>query len=136
VAYRQVIYDLYGRRGGSPAIRFGDPSFGPLIATDDPTTCYRGCSAGAGGLCVVEDGTVLPCRRLPVPVGSVARGTLAEIYHTAPLLRDLRRRELGEPCGTCEDRDVCGGNRCLAYQATGDPLAGDRACIHMPFEEG
>jgi len=130
-AYRKVVYGLYGRRHGAPAIRLGDPFFGPLIATDDPETRYRGCSAGHGGLCVVEDGTVYPCRRLPLAVGAIATQTLTEIYDSAPLLVALRRREFGDPCGGCEDAGLCGGGRCLAFAATGDPLAGDPGCIHM-----
>jgi AdoMet-dependent heme synthase len=147
-AYRRVVYELYGRRHGAPAIRLSDPCFGPLIATDDPETPYRGCSAGYGGLCVVEDGTVYPCRRLPVPVGRVAAAgptaspgraaagrTLRRLYESAPLLLALRRRRFGKPCGDCEDIAVCGGDRCLALAATGDPLAGDHDCIHIDAEE-
>ena len=45
-----------------------------------------GCAAGVSGLTLLPDGTVTPCRRLPIPIGNVGRESLREIWATSPVL--------------------------------------------------
>lgn len=47
-------------------------------------------------------------------------------------LRDPGR--LGGRCGRCEYRERCGGSRARAFALTGDPLAEDPGCAHVPAE--
>ncbi len=127
--YRRLIYSLYSLRTDHPKIGLRDPFFGVLMSTHRNGTSFRGCSAGISGLCVTETGDIYPCRRLPIPLGNIQQATLADVYLDHPLLRKLRKRDLSGGCGTCEHRTYCGGSRCVAFGATGDPLAEDPGCI-------
>ena len=49
-----------------------------------------GCAAGVSGLTIMPDGTVVPCRRLPVPLGNVRKDSLREIWSSSKVLNDLR----------------------------------------------
>jgi len=103
--------------------------FRTLQAHGIPAAPYR-CNAGRGLLAVLPDGTVLPCRRMPIPVGRLGRDSLEEIYEEAPPLRELRddhRIPLG--CEACEWRESChGGLRCLSHACTGDIYRADPQC--------
>lgn len=87
------------------------------------------CSAGMAGLCILEDGTVLPCRRLPIPLGNVLHDSLFEIWYTSPVLWQLRDRSgIKGKCRDCEYASRCGGCRAMAYAVTGDHLEADPQC--------
>ncbi len=90
---------------------------------------YR-CNAGRGLLALMPEGTVFPCRRMPIPVGRLGRDSFEEIYREAPLLRALRNKRMiavgCEHCAWCESCN--GGLRCLAYACTGTPFRADPQC--------
>lgn len=89
---------------------------------------YR-CSAGAELITIMPDGSVLPCRRMPINVGNLWQLPLAEIYHQAPQLRQLREFTAPPECQSCLYRTNCrGGLRCLAYAQYNDPYRADPAC--------
>ena len=85
------------------------------IAFDENGTELLGapCIIGRDGLCIMPDGTVLPCRRFPIPVGN--------------LLRDPLQENLKGKCGRCGIED-CRGCRSLALALTSDPFAEDPHC--------
>lgn len=87
------------------------------------------CSIGLDGLCILPDATVLPCRRLPIPIGNLKRDSLAKIWFTSNLLWQIRdKRNLKGKCRTCEFIPRCSGCRAMAYACTGDHLAEDPQC--------
>lgn len=89
---------------------------------------YR-CSAGAELITIMPDGSVLPCRRMPINVGNLWQRPLTEIYHQAPQLRQLREFTAPQECQFCLFRTNCrGGLRCLAYALHNDPYRADPAC--------
>jgi radical SAM protein with 4Fe4S-binding SPASM domain len=90
---------------------------------------YR-CSAGHELITVMPDGTVFPCRRLPIPAGNLFRSSLTKIYLKSEILRDLRDpTRIVNGCEACEHAGKCGGGlRCLAYAMTGDPYRADPGC--------
>ena len=90
---------------------------------------YR-CAAGGSLICVMANGDLVPCRRMPIPVGNVLERPLREIYRESPLLIALRDGERrGEGCGGCFYARLCGGGlRCLSYALTGDPFGKDPGC--------
>lgn len=100
-----------------------------------------GCSAGVSGITILPDGTLLPCRRLDVPVGNLRTDSLREVWATSELLRALRdRSSYGGACGECPRWDSCRGCRAIAYAHTkclghADPLAEDPQCFIYP-EDG
>jgi radical SAM protein with 4Fe4S-binding SPASM domain len=88
------------------------------------------CTAGDTLLTLMPDGTVYPCRRMPIAVGNVRKQSLAEIYQAAPLLRELRDRDrVSSGCEGCSHHRRCrGGLKCLSYAVTGDPFQRDPGC--------
>lgn len=92
-----------------------------------------GCSAGVS-ICVVgAQGDVRPCPSLEVGVGNIREESLSEIWSSAAVLRNLRCRDnLRGRCGECEYRNICGGCRAAAFQASGDYLGEDPKCWYVP----
>lgn len=88
------------------------------------------CTAGDSLITVLANGDVLPCRRMPIPVGNLRRLSLRQIYDESALFQELRdRHRLSEACQACAYSTACrGGLRCLSYAVTGDPFATDPGC--------
>ncbi|MCG2896231.1 MAG: TIGR04053 family radical SAM/SPASM domain-containing protein [Acidilobus sp.] len=105
-----------------------------LMGEPGPQALFEtsGTRDGKGIIFISHDGMVYPSGFLPVPVGSVRKGRLVDIYRGSPLLRRLRAAELRGRCGACEFREVCGGSRARAFAYYGDPLAEDPACAYRP----
>lgn len=105
-----------------------------LMGEPGPQALFEtsGTRDGKGVIFISHDGMVYPSGFLPVPVGSVRKGRLVDIYRGSPLLRRLRAAELRGRCGACEFREICGGSRARAFAYYGDPLAEDPACAYRP----
>ncbi len=94
-----------------------------------------GCSAGVSGLTFLADGTIVPCRRMPIPIGNLRTDPLREVWAMSPVLEALRdRKRYKGRCGSCERWDACRGCRAIAYavsRARGDDdfLAEDPQCF-------
>lgn len=87
------------------------------------------CSIGNDSICILPDATVLPCRRLPIPIGNLKEDSLFKIWYTSPLLWEIRNKNnLKGNCKDCEYIPRCGGCRAMAYSVTGDYLAEDPQC--------
>jgi radical SAM protein with 4Fe4S-binding SPASM domain len=96
--------------------------------------CYAncgttGCSIGLNGLCILQNGDVLPCRRLPIVLGNIRKDSIYTIWTRSTLLAQCRERHLNGACATCRLRMKCGGCRGIAHAFTGDPLATDPQCF-------
>jgi radical SAM protein len=92
-----------------------------------------GIVAGDGFAFVSHTGDVYPSGFLPEAAGNVREDDLVDRYRHSELFTELRDRDaLSGKCGACEFRHVCGGSRSRAYAATGDPLASDPLCPHVP----
>lgn len=118
----------------------GDPMAAQMnvaAPADDDTNAFPagGCAAGVSGLTILADGTVTPCRRLPIALGKVGENSLREIWATSPVLEQLRNKNLYRgKCGKCPRWSACRGCRAIAYasaQAQGKPdfLAPDPQCF-------
>ncbi len=101
-----------------------------LLLRDDRRGTYHGCMAGREAGAILANGTVSPCERLPVGVGSVRDSSFVEVWSGAPLLAGFRtpRGHLDGTCATCEYLERCRGCRAVAHAVHGDPLAGDPGC--------
>jgi len=87
------------------------------------------CSIGLDNLTIMHDGTVLPCRRLNVPIGNLKCDTLEKIWFTSDLLWQIAdKHNLKGKCNSCEFIPRCSGCRAVAYACTGDYLAEDPQC--------
>lgn len=90
------------------------------------------------GLCVVPDGTVLPCHAAQsitsLRFETVHEKSLGEIWSEGPAFRAYRGTGwMPEPCQSCDrkTRDW-GGCRCQAFAWTGDAGATDPVCSKTP----
>jgi AdoMet-dependent heme synthase len=125
---RELLRDLYNTFFSFDArglqIVTGDPVASQLNepAVNDGETPFPsgGCAAGISGLTILPDGTVTPCRRLPVPIGNVKKDSLREIWATSDVLHGLRdkSRYTGK-CGECSKWSACRGCRAIAFAFSG-----------------
>jgi radical SAM protein with 4Fe4S-binding SPASM domain len=101
----------------------GDPVFSRMRAGDDGPddqgdVPVGGCSAGVSGLTFLSDGTIVPCRRLPIPLGNIKFDAIREIWATSPVLDALRdRSRYAGKCGACRQWATCRGCRAIAAAA-------------------
>lgn len=103
-----------------------------VINSARPLWCLLGeggrCPAGIQTLTILPDGTALPCRRLPIPVGNVKHDSIFSIWYNSPVLWNLRDRSAIKVCGDCEHLESCGGARCIAYAVSNDYMGADPQC--------
>lgn len=109
--------DLIRYRGIKMAVRGGKAK---IFGSD--------CIVGCDGMAVMPDGTIFPCRRLPVPAGNLLEQRLKDLWASSDLLCALRdKKRLKGRCGTCSV-EGCIGCRAMANALAGDPLAEDPHC--------
>lgn len=137
------VKELYGKitalEIAGLEIATGDPVASqmdfPSPVEDAGAIAVGGCAAGVSGLTLLPDGTVTPCRRLPLPLGNVRLDSLRELWAMSPVLEALRdRNRYRAGCGACRRWAQCRGCRAIAYaysQAQGRPdfLAPDPQCF-------
>lgn len=100
---------------------------------DSPVLNYQTrCPCGIQYCRITPEGTVTPCPYMPTEAGDLRTQSFGEIWNGSTVFEDLRRRELGGKCGSCEYRMICGGCRARALAATGDYLAADPSCNYEP----
>ena len=88
------------------------------------------CSVGLDGVCILPDATVLPCRRLPIPIGNLTSDSLLKIWHTSSLLWEIANKSnLKGKCKSCTFINKCSGCRAMAYAYSGDYLGEDPQCF-------
>jgi MoaA/NifB/PqqE/SkfB family radical SAM enzyme len=139
----QQVKEIYGKilalKIDGLEITTGDPVASqmnaPAPGEDAGSIALGGCAAGVSGLTLLPDGTVTPCRRLPLAIGNVRRDSLRELWATSPVLEALRDRTRYQGrCGDCQRWAQCRGCRAIAYafsQTQGSPdfLAPDPQCF-------
>lgn len=89
---------------------------------------YR-CTAGDTLITVMPDGTLYPCRRLPIDAGNLHRTPLAALYNGA-LFRRLRDPAIiASGCEACVYERLCrGGLRCLSHAVENRVDVADPGC--------
>lgn len=104
--------------------------FQPLLRHGEKNVAPYRCSAGRNLLALMPDGALLPCRRMPIVVGTLPAEGLDEIYYRSALFAKLRRSAVTAlGCAGCQHETSCnGGLRCLSYALTGDPFRRDPHC--------
>ena len=93
----------------------------------------KGCLAGQL-ICLIDvDGEVMPCSYFPKSAGNVFATPFRQIWEHSELFLQLRDfKSYKGNCGSCEYLGVCGGCRARAYAMTGDYLAQEPFCSHIP----
>jgi radical SAM protein with 4Fe4S-binding SPASM domain len=99
-----------------------------LLNGSDPTVGAM-CSVGTNALTIMHDGTIYPCRRLPIPIGNAVKDSFYKIWYTSDVLWNIRNsKNIKGKCNGCDFIPLCRGCRAMAYALTGDYLAGDPQC--------
>jgi AdoMet-dependent heme synthase len=94
----------------------------------------KGCLAGQLICLINVDGEVLPCSYFPKPAGNIFSSSFKDIWGNSKLFLELRDfKGYKGNCGRCEYLQVCGGCRARAYAMTGDYLAQEPFCSHVPI---
>ena len=94
-----------------------------------------GCAAGVSGLTLLPDGTILPCRRLEIPIGNIHTDSLREVWATSEVLTALRDKDRYRGrCGACDRWSGCRGCRAIAWacsrsRGSENYLASDPHCF-------
>ncbi len=114
-------------QAGKPRILLYRPLFA-LFNGNDPTVGAM-CSAGTNALTIMHDGTLYPCRRLPIPIGNALTDSFYKVWYTSEVLWNIRNtKNIRGKCAGCDFIPLCRGCRALAYAITGDYLAEDPQC--------
>ena len=89
------------------------------------------CSAGDGLIILLPDGSVMPCRRLPIIAGNIKNSSLSEIYFNSEVFINLRNfNNVPKGCSECTFLNVCrGGAKCISYGVYKDYTFGDYGCF-------
>ena len=75
-----------------------------------------GCTAGDTLLTVMENGDLVPCRRMPITIGNLFDRSMYDLYTNSDVLKALREKKIPDECIDCEHSEVChGGLKCLTY---------------------
>jgi len=141
--YREALFGMIGRvltlprRAGRPlGFPICDSLIIPLVAGEEGDqlplffkalhSVPMGCHSWF--LAVLPDGTIYPCRRLPIKIGNVLKDTFEEAY-SSELAEKLRTPQLHHGCSGCDYLNLClGGCPAVTYGVTGDPLEKDPQC--------
>jgi heme b synthase len=93
----------------------------------------RGCLAGTGFCFISHVGRVQTCGFLDVTCGDIKTTHFKDVWENSEVFNKLRDFNNLEPkCGICEYKQVCGGCRARAYEATGNYLAQEPLCTYQP----
>ncbi|MBU7038123.1 MAG: radical SAM protein [Theionarchaea archaeon] len=100
------------------------------------------CAVASSTFTVLADGTAVPCRRLPIALGSLLEQSFLDIWFKHDVLWDFRRRRslLKGKCQSCkfmQHQGLCnGGAACIAYGYFEDYNQPDPQCWYNPGELG
>ena len=86
------------------------------------------CPVGYSCLTIMHDGTIYPCRRLPIPLGTIQDDGIFKVWYASSVLRQIRKRQEVERCSGCKHEHLCGGCRAAAYAMTGNFMGEDPLC--------
>jgi AdoMet-dependent heme synthase len=135
---KAVYEEINELRDDHVQIVTGDPlasQVGLEPESTDSNIPSGGCAAGISGLTILSDGTLMPCRRLALPIGNILRDSLRTIWATSPVLQSLRSRAgYSGKCRHCSRWSRCRGCRAIAFayssaHGSPDPLSEDPQCF-------
>lgn len=89
------------------------------------------CTAGRSLLTVMENGDLVPCRRMPIIVGNLLKDNMYGLYKNSEILKKLQEDTTPDDCKSCEHSKRCaGGLKCLTYSIYNDLNHKDVGCSY------
>ncbi|HPC38981.1 MAG TPA: radical SAM protein [Exilispira sp.] len=86
------------------------------------------CIVGKDGAAIMPDGSVYPCRRLPISIGNLLDKEFYEIFENSKILKDLKNKDLLKgKCKECDAKD-CFGCKAMVYAVKKDLFSQDPHC--------
>lgn len=75
------------------------------------------CPVGLSSICILHDGTLLPCRRLYLPLGNILTDGLFKVWYNSDILWQMRKRADKDKneCSGCSRNERCGGCKAISY---------------------
>lgn len=129
--YREVIKLLTKEHSRRTLFSHTDVHLNRSLQFLEGGNCYYYCDAGISLLTLLADGTLMPCRRLPLALGSCLEKSMSEIYDNSDIIRQLKETTIPEECNSCPKAHLCmGGAKCLSYAMTGDYNRKDINCYY------
>ena len=129
--YRSIIKLLTREHGRKHFFSDTDVHLNRSLQFLEGGNCYYQCAAGKTLLTLLADGTLLPCRRLPIPIGSCLEENMTELCENSSLIKELSEQRIPEKCLPCPHAELCrGGAKCLTYALTGDFRGKDVNCYY------
>ena len=94
-----------------------------------PTSRHSTCGVRRKGIItLMPDGTIYPCRLLPVPLGNIQQMTFAEVF-AGPYTAYTNAQQQESTCQTCSVYDNChGGAPCISHAVKNNFYARDPQC--------
>lgn len=133
---RKIYEEIFSIKTEGLEIVTGDPVASQMrCPAGGGAVATSGCAAGISGLTFLPDGTIVPCRRLFVPIGNIRTDRIREVWASSPVLEALRdKRRYKGRCGRCSRWSGCRGCRAIAYayslvKGDADFLADDPQCF-------
>lgn len=123
---KEGVKTIYGRKESLWVLLYYE--LGQLRLPPNDGVIYSGCPVGCNILTVLADGTVLPCRRMVLPVGKIPDQCLTDVFFDSPLMNELREVKHMERCRRCKLWQLCRGCPAIAYANQGSPFAPDPQC--------
>ncbi len=93
---------------------------------DENTGGY--CPVGFSSICIMHDGTLLPCRRLYLPLGNILTDGLFKVWYNSDILWQMRKRDATNECSSCAHIERCGGCKAISYYSNKDLNTKDPQC--------
>lgn len=90
--------------------------------------CGGYCPVGLSSICVLHDGTLLPCRRLYLPLGNILSDGFFKVWYNSEILWQMRKRTDENECSNCPHIERCGGCKAISYYHNGDLNTKDPQC--------
>lgn len=105
--------------------------FYPIVP--ETTPFVTGCYVGWRSMSILSDGTVFPCRRIPIAIGKLPEDNLEDIWLNSELLKDFRRPDKFEQCKNCQLIAHCRGCGSNIYGKTNNPQGKYDLCFKDDF---
>ncbi|MGC8943071.1 MAG: radical SAM protein [Caldisericia bacterium] len=86
------------------------------------------CNLGDESMALMPDGTIFPCRRLPIPYGNILNDNFKDILEKLKEFRIELEEKLKGKCKNCTIKN-CIGCRALTYSVKGDLYEEDPQCF-------
>jgi len=125
---KKIYYSIFKLSQKHKKLTF---SFGRTLWNIINDDIGKPCSAGINGIAVLADGTILPCRRLEIPLGNFLNNNFVDIWLNSKIIQDLRNRKNIKECGFCEKLENCAGCRAIAYAVNKNYLSQDPQCFKI-----